>query len=76
MNYTLKNEDLTAVISDIGGQTLSLSDHSGKEYIWHADPAIWEDHAPLLFPLCGEIKDGKTQAAVLKTAILKQKGEF
>jgi len=25
---------------------------------------------------CGEIKDGKTQAAVLKTAILKQKGEF
>ncbi|MBQ7406293.1 MAG: hypothetical protein IJW11_00820 [Clostridia bacterium] len=58
MNYTLKNEYLTAVISDIGGQTLSLSDHSGKEYIWHADPAIWEDHAPLLFPLCGEIKDG------------------
>ena len=50
MNYTLKNEYLTAVISDIGGQTLSLSDHSGKEYIWHADPAIWEDHAPLLFP--------------------------
>jgi galactose mutarotase-like enzyme len=58
MNYTLKNEYLTAVISDIGGETLSISDRSGKEYMWRADPAIWEDRAPLLFPICGEIKDG------------------
>ena len=57
MNYTLKNEYLTAVISDIGGETLSISDRSGKEYMWRADPEIWEDRAPLLFPICGQIKD-------------------
>ena len=58
MNYTLTNEFLTAVISDIGGETLSISDKSGREYMWRADPEIWEDRAPLLFPICGEIKDG------------------
>ena len=58
MNLILKNEYLTAVISDIGGETLSISDRSGKEYMWRADPEIWEDRAPLLFPICGEIKDG------------------
>ena len=57
MNYVLKNEFLTATISDIGGETMSILDSDGKEYMWRADPEIWEDKAPLLFPICGEIKD-------------------
>ncbi len=68
MNYTLKNEFLTATVTDVGGETLSIKDADGKEYMWRADPEIWEDRAPLLFPICGEIKDqsytygGKTYA--------------
>ncbi len=58
MNYTIKNEYLAATVTDIGGETLSIKDKDGKEYMWRADPAIWEDRAPLLFPICGEIKDG------------------
>ena len=58
MNYTIRNEYLAATISDIGGETMSILDKDGKEYMWRADPAIWEDKAPLLFPICGEIKDG------------------
>ncbi len=58
MNYIIQNESLSATISDIGGETLSIRDKDGKEYMWRADPAIWEDKAPLLFPICGEIKDG------------------
>ena len=57
MNYTIQNEYLTATVSDIGGETLSIKDKEGKEYMWRADPEIWEDKAPLLFPICGEIKD-------------------
>lgn len=57
MNYALKNEFLTATITDIGGETLSIRDKDGKEYMWRADPEIWEDRAPLLFPICGQIKD-------------------
>ena len=57
MNYILKNDFLTATISDIGGETLSIRDPEGKEYMWRADPEIWEDRAPLLFPICGQIKD-------------------
>ena len=57
MNYILKNEFLTVTISDIGGETLSILDKGGKEYMWRADPEIWKDRAPLLFPICGQIKD-------------------
>ncbi len=57
MNYVLKNEFISATISDIGGETLSICDKDGKEYMWRADPEIWEDKAPLLFPICGQIKD-------------------
>jgi aldose 1-epimerase len=31
----------------------------GTEHIWHADPAVWGYHAPILFPFCGKLKDGK-----------------
>ena len=58
MEYIIQNEYLSATLSDIGGETLSIRDKDGKEYMWRADPAIWEDKAPLLFPICGEIKDG------------------
>ncbi len=58
MEYVIQNEYLSATLSDIGGETLSIRDKNGKEYIWRADPAVWEDRAPLLFPICGEIKDG------------------
>jgi aldose 1-epimerase len=32
------------------------------EHIWQADPAVWGYHAPILFPYCGKLKDGKFEA--------------
>lgn len=29
----------------------------GREVMWQADPAIWGNSAPVLFPVCGMIKD-------------------
>lgn len=30
-----------------------------KEYIWQGNPEIWIDSVPILFPICGGLKDDK-----------------
>jgi len=59
MTVTLKNEQLTVVIDDLGAQLCSVQTPSGREYIWQADPAVWGRHAPLLFPVIGRLKDSQ-----------------
>src|SRR5690606_7747767 len=29
----------------------------GLEYIWQADPKVWNRHAPVLFPIVGKLKN-------------------
>ncbi|MBR2466722.1 MAG: aldose 1-epimerase family protein [Clostridia bacterium] len=55
---TLKNETLTALISETGAEVKSLS-RAGEEFIWEGDPEIWKFSAPMVFPICGALKDGK-----------------
>ncbi len=52
----LKNEELTAKISTLGAEITSLND-SKEEYIWQADKNIWARSAPVLFPICGGLKN-------------------
>lgn len=53
---TIKNEKLSACISTLGAQLLSLND--GKnEYMWQADENVWNFTAPVLFPICGRLND-------------------
>lgn len=61
MIRTLENENLIVSISDIGAELVSIKNrNNGKEYIWYGDSTIWKWHAPVLFPICGEFKDGFT----------------
>lgn len=53
MVYTIRNDELTVKISDLGAELQSLADRDGNEYLWQGDPAFWEGRAPVLFPLCG-----------------------
>lgn len=47
----------SAEISLHGAELLSYVDADGREYIWQGDPAVWDQHAPILFPVCGKAKD-------------------
>jgi len=38
-----------------GGQICSFHGADGREVIWQADPAVWAQHAPVLFPVCGAV---------------------
>ena len=54
---TIKNDFLTVEISTTGAEIKSVKDNKGTEFIWCADPNVWENSAPILFPVCGALKD-------------------
>lgn len=58
MIYTLKNQNLTVRISDLGAELQSIKDKSGIEWLWQGDPAYWAERAPNLFPFCGRLWRG------------------
>lgn len=60
MIVTLKNDAYTAQIDSLGAQLISLQDADGTEYIWQRDPAYWQNCSPLLFPVVGNCRNGKT----------------
>ena len=55
---TIKNDQLTVEISTLGAELQSVK-YAGEEYLWHGDPAVWSGRAPVLFPICGGLKDDK-----------------
>ena len=56
MNYTIKNDKLAVTVKSYGAEIISAV-RNGYEYMWQGDPKYWEDHAPVLFPLCGTFKN-------------------
>lgn len=58
MNYLLHSEALSAVVSDQGGELCSLT-LIGEELIWQGDTVHWNAHAPLLFPICGKLRNDR-----------------
>lgn len=53
----IQNKQLTAKICTLGAELISLQTPDGQETIWQADSAYWNQHAPILFPVIGELKD-------------------
>lgn len=49
--------DSHAEVRLLGAQICSFHGSDGREIIWQADPAVWAQHAPVLFPVCGSVKD-------------------
>ena len=63
MEFIMENDYLKVTVTDWGAQVKSVIRKSdGVEHIWQADPAVWGYHAPILFPYCGKLKDGKFEA--------------
>ena len=53
----LSNDDLRVGLLFHGAELSSIQDDTGREYVWQADPAYWNRHASLLFPIVGRVKD-------------------
>lgn len=70
MEITLKNSGITAKIISKGAELKSL-EVNGKELMWRADPAFWGKTSPLLFPMIGTLKNGRTLINGKEYAITK-----
>ncbi len=54
---TIKNDALTVVISSRGAELQSVREADGTERLWQGDPAFWSGRAPIMFPVCGGLKE-------------------
>ena len=55
---TLKNEFLSASFNEIGAELKSLV-CDNTEYIWEGRSEVWAGSCPLMFPICGGLKNDK-----------------
>ena len=63
MRYTIENEFIRLTVDSLGAEMVSAIDLStGSEMIWCADPAVWNRHAPILFPYAGKLTGGHFKA--------------
>jgi galactose mutarotase-like enzyme len=54
------NEFLSAEINEMGAELHSLKSKKSKvEYLWQGDPNIWSGQSPILFPIIGQLLNGK-----------------
>jgi galactose mutarotase-like enzyme len=49
---------LTVKINSHGAELISVIGKEGFEYLWQGKE-LWHGHAPILFPICGRLKDSK-----------------
>ena len=54
----LKNGIIECEISELGAELQSLK-AQGREIIWCGDPAVWSGRAPVMFPICGGLKEDR-----------------
>ena len=61
MQFELKKGNVKGIVESHGGELVSFKDKEGKEYIWSGDPAYWTGRNPNLFPVVGNLKEGKVE---------------
>ncbi len=54
----ISNEYISVTISARGAEMQSIN-KGGKEILWDGNPEVWAAHAPVLFPICGGLKEDK-----------------
>lgn len=57
MSTQIKNDMLQVLIHDKGGELGSIKDYTGLEYLWQGDARYWSGQSPVLFPICGSLRD-------------------
>jgi len=81
----LKSDQLQVQFQTFGGALSSIKDKDGVEYLWQGDPTYWSGQAPVLFPICGSVrndtvvyenKDGSHEIGKIPRHGLVRKKEF
>ena len=60
MIIKIENENLVVEINQLGAELFSIkSKKTDTEYLWQGNSEYWAGRAPVLFPVCGRMTDGK-----------------
>ena len=60
MRLIIKNEQLEVGVNSKGAELVSiLYLKDNVEHVWQADPDVWGRHAPVLFPIVGQVANGE-----------------
>ncbi len=59
MLYSIQNEFLKVEINDVGAELMSIKNKNDVEFLWQGDPKYWGGRAPIMFPICGRLYEGK-----------------
>lgn len=60
-HYELTDGQITVGFTTFGGTMTSIRDTDGTEYLWQGDKTYWSGQAPVLFPICGSIRDDRAE---------------
>lgn len=55
----IKNEFLSVGINTLGSELVYINGAGGTEFLWNGDESVWRLRAPILFPICGGLKDDR-----------------
>ena len=56
---SLRYGHTTATVRTKGAQLTSFKAADGREVIWQADPSVWPQYTPVLFPICGAVRNDR-----------------
>ena len=59
MDYTIHNDVLTLGLKKKGGELGSIKNANGVEFLWQGNSEYWGGQAPILFPICGVLRNGQ-----------------
>jgi galactose mutarotase-like enzyme len=58
--FSIENSNLKIQVNKMGAELASVLQLSNQyEFIWNANPAVWNRHAPILFPIVGKLNNNK-----------------
>lgn len=70
----VEKDVLTVTFKTKGGTLKSIKGRNGLEYLWQGDPACWSGQAPILFPICGSLRNDTASIGGNKTTTMPRHG--
>lgn len=72
--YTISNDELACGLTSFGGTLTSIRDVTATEYLWTGNKTYWSGQAPILFPICGSLRNDKATIGGDKTCEMPRHG--
>lgn len=74
MECTISSDQMSVGLTSLGGTLTSIKDAHGLEYLWQPNLDVWSGQAPIVFPICGGLRDDKAVTKEGKCIKLKRHG--